>query len=173
MGEEAGGKMTAKTSLSRAISNPVFLLACRLFLAYVFIYAGVSKIVDPKSFAAELLNYRVFPDVFINIISLGLPPLEFLCGIAIIAGPFIREAATWLILLILGFGGGMVSTMIRGISLDCGCGLPGGPTPVSWFTLVRDLVFLIAAVAVFLYPQKQMKITIKARPESKELSFHL
>ncbi len=95
-------KITPKAILS----HPLVLLACRWFLAFVFIYAGVSKIIDPQSFVVELKAYAIFPDVLLNLIALGLPPLELLLGLAMIAGPFIREAAAWLILLILGFGGG-------------------------------------------------------------------
>ena len=165
--------MSTKLSFKSAISNPVFLLACRLFLAFIFIYAGVSKIIDPKSFAKELLAYQVFPDFCINIIALGLPPLETLAGLSIIAGPFIREAAAWLLLLILGFGGGMISVMIRGLNIDCGCGLPGGPTPVNWFALIRDLIFLICAVIVYLYPRKQIRVEVQIRPEGKGFTFTL
>jgi len=173
MVETGDKKMSIRELFKKVLSHPILLLACRLFLAYIFIFAAVNKILDPQSFVRELLGYRFFPDFLVNIIALGLPPLELLTGLAIIAGPFIREASLWLMLLVIGFGGGMISAMARGLNIECGCGLPGGPSIVSWFTLARDLVFLIAAVIVFVYPQKQMNITIQLKPEAKGISFSL
>jgi putative oxidoreductase len=171
---EAGvKKMNIISLFKKLISHPVLLLVCRLFLAYIFIYAAINKILDPQSFVRELLGYRFFPDFLVNLIALGLPALELLTGLAIIAGPYIREAALWLMLLVIGFGFGMISAMARGLNIECGCGVPGGPALVSWFTLLRDFVFLVAAVIVFVYPQKQMKITIQLKPESKGISFSL
>jgi uncharacterized membrane protein YphA (DoxX/SURF4 family) len=172
--EEAGEtKMNTAAGLKKWISHPILLLACRLFLAYIFLYAAITKMIDPQAFVRELLGYRVFPDIAINIIALGLPALELLTGLAIIAGPFIREAALWLVLLTIGFGGGMISAMLRGLNIECGCGLPGGPSLVSWLTLLRDLGFLLPALLVYIFPQKQMKITIQVTPASKGFSFSL
>ncbi len=165
--------MSVTKRIEKMLSHPVLLLACRLFLAYIFLSAAVTKMIDPKAFVRELLGYQLFPDFTVNVIALGLPALELLTGIAIIAGPFIREAALWLCLLIIGFGGGMISAMARGLNIECGCGLPGGPSLVSWLTLLRDVGFFIPALIVFVYPEKKMRITIRVTPEGREIGFSL
>jgi putative oxidoreductase len=165
--------MNMSSRIKKILSHPVLLLACRIFLAYIFLSAAITKMIDPKAFLRELLGYQIFPDFTVNIIALGLPALELLIGLAIITGPFIREAALWLCLLIIGFGGGMISAMMRGLNIECGCGLPGGPSLVSWLTLLRDVGFFIPALIVFVFPGKKMKITIQLTPESKGIGFSL
>ncbi len=137
-----------------------------LALAGVFAYAGTSKMAAPWSFADSIADYHVFPERCINLIALSLPPLELLCGLALLWPPLRREAAA----VILGLCGIFLMLLgqawVRGISVDCGCFGEGDARvgAALWVPLARDVA--IAAVAAWLYlrPDKEALIM----QESKE-----
>ena len=120
----------------------------RCGLAIVFIYAGLMKMREAASFAASVARFQILPDVLVNAIALGLPPLEILCGAALLAGSWKRQAAFGVALLCVIFLGALASAAARGIAVECTCFGAAEPEPI-WKTLVRDVVLLAAAVAVY------------------------
>ncbi|HET6408156.1 MAG TPA: MauE/DoxX family redox-associated membrane protein [Chthoniobacteraceae bacterium] len=117
-------------------------------LAIVFIYAGLMKVRDAASFAASIARFQILPDVLVNAIALGLPPLEILCGAALLAGPWKRQAAFGVAFLCMVFLGALASAAARGIAVECTCFGAAEPEPI-WKTLVRDVVLLTAALALY------------------------
>jgi len=67
-------------------------------------------------------------------------------GIALVIGVMDRPAAAVLAVLLAAFIALLAQALLRGIDLRCGCF--GGDERASWWTVVRDLVMLAAAVAV-------------------------
>jgi len=52
------------------------LLAARLVMAGIFLYASIDKIAHPAAFAKDIYNYQILPDALINLTALLLPWLE-------------------------------------------------------------------------------------------------
>ena len=65
----------------------------RLIIGSVFIYAAIDKILDPYTFAADIRNYQILPDMFSNMLALILPWIELYCGLFLILGFYIRTSA--------------------------------------------------------------------------------
>lgn len=120
----------------------------RWALAGVFLYAGVSKVIEAQSFAASIARFQIVPEVLINSLALGLPPFEILCGIALIAGPWKRQASFSIAVLCGVFLLALVSASLRGIQVECTCFGSASPEPI-WRSIVRDIVFLITALATY------------------------
>ncbi len=143
-------------SNSRGIS--VFLeLGLRWLIGGVFIYASVTKIGQPALFAKSVYSYGLFPGFLINIISIIVPYLELLSGLFLISGVYPRGAMlvvnTLLVLFILFLS----VNFIRGHQFDCGCFNPGeNVEKPTLFLLLRDIVYLISGIYVFLFQGKRI-----------------
>jgi uncharacterized membrane protein YphA (DoxX/SURF4 family) len=112
---QAGGNI-AMIATERALRT-AFFIAVRWLLAGVFFYAGVVKVGQVESFAASIARFQVVPGLLINPIALGLPPFEILCGLALLAGPWKRQAAFSILVLSGGFLIALLSAALRGIHL--------------------------------------------------------
>ena len=136
---------TARTSLVRARFGGA---ACG-FVALVWLVAGVVKLIDPASFARDIGHYRLVPAVVAVALSVYLPWLEIALGVGLCL-PRTHNAARWLSFALLGvFCGALVSALVRGLDVRCGCfGLETGEGDQAlWFALARDLL-MIAALSV-------------------------
>ncbi|MCX5752332.1 MAG: DoxX family membrane protein [Candidatus Krumholzibacteria bacterium] len=155
---------------SHWIFNPYLLLAFRLLLAAIFIYAAVQKIGRPHAFADEIHGYGVVdygPPLYI--MAVVLPWIELLCGFSLVAGVAIRGAA----LILIGLNAmflvviakktiGYVSdgTPFMKIYFDCGCGF--GAT-YAWKKLLEDAAYLIMSLALFAAPRHRFVVSIRRR----------
>jgi len=122
------------------------LAVCRILLGGLFIWAAVTKLPDMAAFAQDVANYRVIPAALVPILAAAVVGIELLAGIALVTGVMERPAAAVLAVLLAAFTGLLTQALLRGIDLRCGCF--GGDERASWWTVVRDLVMLAAAVAV-------------------------
>jgi len=122
------------------------LAVCRIVLGGLFIWAAVTKLPDVAAFAQDVANYRVIPAALVPILAAAVVGIELLAGIALVTGVMERPAAAVLAVLLAAFTGLLTQALLRGIDLRCGCF--GGDERASWWTVVRDLVMLAAAVAV-------------------------
>jgi len=97
------------------IRNKYILVAFRLVVGGMFIWAGVSKIIDPLGFAQNIANYRVFPEGISFFLALILPWIEVICGAFLILGIFRSASALLLSGFLVVFLVLIAVTLIRGI----------------------------------------------------------
>ena len=152
------------------IFNPYLLLAFRLLLAAIFIYAAVQKIGKPLAFADEIRNYGVVgygPPLYI--MAVVLPWIELLCGLSLVTGVAVRGAALILVGLNAMFFAviakktiGYVSdgTPFMKVYFDCGCGF--GAT-YAWKKLLEDAAYLLVSFALLAAPRHRFVVSIRRR----------
>ncbi len=129
--------------MRKLLQNRWSLLALRLFIGGVFIYAGLIKIDKPLAFADSIATFQVLPPQLINLVALALPLFEILVGGLLIFGIFQRQAAFALTFVTILFVVLLVQALVRGLQVDCGCFGFGAPSPLStWSSLGRDLFLL-------------------------------
>lgn len=92
-----------------------------LIFGTVFVLAGLAKLRDPQLFAMQLRGFRILPDPYPAWVALGLPWIELLGGLSVIAGPLRRGALLLLNACLLVFLAAMVSAVVRGLDIECGC----------------------------------------------------
>ena len=126
---------------------PITILICRLALGFLFLYAGVGKIISPQEFAVAIYNYQLLPNGAINLLAVVLPWLEILLAAALIAGIYVRGASLLSALLFLVFATALSINLVRGLDISCGC-FGGASGSISWLYLVRDTGLF--AVSVFI-----------------------
>ncbi|NOZ57436.1 MAG: DoxX family membrane protein [Calditrichaeota bacterium] len=118
------------------------LVAARLFVGLVFVYAGVGKILDPRAFAAQVENYRLLPQVLVAFTAVSLPWAEVLAGGLLLLGRAVRPAALTCLFLEVVFLLAVGAAVARGLNIECGC-FAGSHSLVGLKHLAEDFVLLV------------------------------
>jgi putative oxidoreductase len=138
----------------RAMTPPrhnYIVIAVSLALATVFIYAGIDKIGDRLSFADSIYAFAILPAAFINLLAMGLPVFEIACGLLLFAPSTRRVGALAVALTTMVFFLAILSALLRGLTLDCGCFGSGAPSrPRMWLELGLDAILFAGSVFVYL-----------------------
>jgi uncharacterized membrane protein YphA (DoxX/SURF4 family) len=128
-----------------------------LLIGAVFIFAGLTKIVDfqpfrildPMDFARDIDNYKILPWRVSVLLALYLPWLEIICGLGLIVRRFYSGALALLLALLLVFIGASFAAKARGIDITCGCfGHVSDQLSFTWH-MVLDLGILAAVVVLW------------------------
>jgi putative oxidoreductase len=145
-----------RTMIARSSSTGDYaVLAFSLGLAAVFIYAGFEKLHDPLDFADSIAGFGILPVAFINPLALALPPFEIACGLLLLWPPTRRVGALAIALLSVVFFAALLSALLRGLTLDCGCFGSGAPSrPRMLIELGLNIV--LAGGSLLLYLRSTM-----------------
>ena len=120
----------------------------RVALGLIFLVAAWGKIVDPAALAKIIHNYRILPDMLINLAALTLPWVEVVVGMCLIVGFANRGASLVASLLLVVFMAAMAYAYARGYDTQCGCFTTKADDPISPATFVRDGSMLVLALLV-------------------------
>lgn len=125
----------------------IFVLASRLLLGAIFVYAAYVKLREPwQLFAMSINSYQVLPLNMAEMAARAIPWLELGLGLLLIAGVWLRISGTIASLILLTFIVLMARAYAKGMQIDCGCFGPG--EQISWKTLLRDGSMAADAVAM-------------------------
>jgi hypothetical protein len=126
----------------------------RIALAALFIY--VTKLFDPKAFAATISTYDLASEALLPLLAVGLPLIETIAGLALVLDrPWGLHLITGLLaifLFILGYG------ILGDLDVDCGCfGVEELDKRAALrAAFYRDLI-LIGVVAPYLYLSRRVR----------------
>lgn len=130
---------------SRSKTLKVVLLALRVLLGAIFIYAGYVKLREPwQLFAAGVASYEILPMRAVEIVARTLPWFEVALGLVLISGFFFRTSSTIICGMLAVFFTLIVRAYIQGKEISCGCF--GGNEPISPLTMLRDGSMLAGAI---------------------------
>jgi len=122
----------------------------RLVISVPFLYAGITKLLDPKSFAVVIDGYGLLPESLVLPAAVVLPILEIIgaAGLLFNIRIFFYTVAALLVLFItvLGYG------IWLGLDVDCGCFGPDDPEQAYHGlqdALIRDLGLLVPTLYLF------------------------
>ena len=119
-------------------------LVIRIILGLVLLGAGLSKVGEHLAFSSAIANYRLLPDSWHLPLALFLPWLEILVGLGVLGGLLFRGAALLSLGLFVGFEVFVLSALLRGLNVECGCFT--GASKVSWAHAAVDLLLLVLAI---------------------------
>lgn len=132
--------------------------ALRWLLAIILIWAALGKIANLQEFHASLAAYKLpLPEALLRLAVTGLPWLELLCGIFLVAGGLRRAALLWTVILCAVFVLATGQAWGRGLEISCGClkldflgdGAAKKALESVQFAFVRAVLLLGAAVYLF------------------------
>ena len=139
------------------------VLLGRLFLGATFVYAAYSKILHPTlilhpwfafkfavqanlaNFAGEVETFKFVSTANAALLAHTLPFIELALGLLLLIGWRVRYWLTGVSLLLIVFLPVLTRAYLLHLDIkDCGCFAT--PEPLNGMTLVRDSVFLAAAL---------------------------
>ena len=141
----------------------LLLLAGRLIVGGVLVYAGFSKALTPAAeFAAALANYKLFPASALLPLAYAIPWVEIWTGLFLIAGLYTDAAAGLAAGLFLAFLGALGTAKLRHIDLaSCGC---FGAETFSPQTVIKMDAALFVVAALLVYFNRQPRgLTLDAK----------
>ncbi len=132
----------------------------RLYLGVLFLYAAVHKVADPAAFALDVATYEILPLGLVNLTAITLPWIEIVAGALLLAGLRVRPAAIVVAALMAVFLLALVLALVRGLDMSCGCfaSQAAESDPISWRTVLRDLVWLAMAVHVAVFDRARLSV---------------
>jgi putative oxidoreductase len=139
--------------MNNVLGNKYLVLLSRLALGLVFIIASVEKIAVAEAFAVSVDAYQLIPVSLVNIAALLIPWIEFVCGLFLVCGIFVRSSALLLSLSLCVFIVAIISAMIRHLNIDCGCFGSANSSPVGLMRIVEDIGLLLLGIHLFRYPR--------------------
>jgi peroxiredoxin/uncharacterized membrane protein YphA (DoxX/SURF4 family) len=137
----------------------LLLLLVRLFLAAIFMLAGVGKLLDLEGSEKAVKDFGTPPEMA-KFFAVALPCAEIVFAVMLLFTETSWLGAIGALVLLLTFIGGMIWQMAQGKAPDCHCFGQIHSEPVSRKSLIRNIVF--AALALVL---------IGAGRENQGLSF--
>lgn len=126
---------------------PVALLMARLGLAAIFAISGAGKLVDLRGSRQAISDFGL-PEAAVAPLGLLLPLAELLVAIGLILSSSAWVASLAAIVLLLTFVVAIAVNLARGKRVDCHCFGALGSEPIGPGILLRDALFLAAAVFV-------------------------
>jgi len=125
----------------------VIVVVARIIIGAIFLISGLAKISDPARFILTLREFRLFPEVIVPFTSIWLPWFELIIGLSVLVGLLHRTSALMLACLNAGFLAAILSVIVRGIEVDCGCfgmlaDMLGLPDMADMKAVVRNIVFI-------------------------------
>lgn len=132
------------------LRSPILSLILRLALGIILVYTGIVKSMDLAHTAQAIENYRLLPVEWVNLIAVLMPALEIIVGVCLIAGLLLDGALVITTGMFAAFLIAIVSALLRGLDIDCGCFGTDISSPITPLTVLRNTVLLLAVVPIWL-----------------------
>ncbi|MBS1239040.1 MAG: methylamine utilization protein MauE, partial [Deltaproteobacteria bacterium] len=100
------------------LTSPWAYRLIRWSLSIVFLYAGATKLADPKAFAALIDAYGIVPDPLLMPVAVGLPLLEVVAAVGLALD--IRGSLATIAGLLAIFIAILIYGIRMGLDVDCG-----------------------------------------------------
>jgi uncharacterized membrane protein YphA (DoxX/SURF4 family) len=136
--------------MKKIIENRILFIVFRIFIGFIFIYAGFDKILNPAGFAESIANYRILPEVAIHLFAVVLPWIEFFAGLFLILGLFVHGSSLLLLGLLVIFTLAISISLFRGIDISCGCRTPWEAVDrISFRKLIEEIMYIFLTLQIF------------------------
>ncbi|MEO6885565.1 MAG: MauE/DoxX family redox-associated membrane protein [Jatrophihabitantaceae bacterium] len=134
--------------------------AVRLVLGVVLVWASWPKLESPRGFKQAVRAFDVTPEWATKTIGYGLPVLELVLGVLLVAGLAVRLVSAVAAVAFLVFAVGLIQAAARGLDLSPGWfGVGGASTSTHYLlAIIGALILLAGAVFLFLWPATRISI---------------
>ena len=130
-------------------------LAVRVVVSGLFLYSGVTKLLDLQDFAAAVAGYDLLSENGVVVTALFVPWIEVWCALALwIAKPFRTSAYLAILGMLLVFTVVKITGVIRGLDISCGC--TGSDSPLTWWSVGENMIWLFLAGAGLIWDRRRI-----------------
>jgi putative oxidoreductase len=126
------------------------LFFMRLVLGGIFTFSAWSKIMAPQALADAIVGFDIIPESIALEAAIMLIWLELICGIFMLLGLWARATVIVITGMLTLFEIGLISVVVRGVEVNCGCFGQFSEMQVGWHTIIRNLIQLVFC-ALLLY----------------------
>ena len=146
-----GRKEEGIFALINSFLSPLICHLIRVLLSVIFLWSGISKLMDPTEFSVIINGYGLMPDTWILPLAIVLPLLEMVFGLGLfldIRGSLaVITGLLMLFIAILSYG------IWLGLDVDCGCFGPEDPEAQAFhglrLALVRDIIMMLGIFYIY------------------------
>lgn len=125
--------------------------AVRYLLAAVFLWSGITKLLDPVSFGVLIDAYGLIPGTWVMPAAILLSSLEVIAGAGLVLD--IHGSLAIITIMVILFMAILSYGIHMGLDIDCGCFGPQDPEAKAFHGLRTALYkdFLLMAAILYLY----------------------
>jgi uncharacterized membrane protein YphA (DoxX/SURF4 family) len=157
--------------MKRLFENRYFVIALRILLGALFMYASFDKMANPEAFADIIDNYHLLPVQLVNPLAIFLPWLEFITGLFLVTGKWTKGSLIIYTSLLVIFIIALSQALIRGLDISCGCfSVNPSSTSEVWLRIIEDIFMLAGSIMLYRYYPDEINIT---SVREKETSINL
>lgn len=133
------------------------LLILRLATAGLFVWAASVKLAEPRDFLFSIKGFKILPEshAMLEALAFMVPWTEMVCAIALIIGFWGRAAAIVIGGMLVVFVGAILSVLVRGMSVECGCfgdfSFLCPPGAIGWCNIGQNALLFAIALPVMIW----------------------
>lgn len=150
------------TLIPHFFQKPACIVAIRIFLGGLFVYAGAGKLWDIRGFALIIEEFGLVPLALLPYVAVGLPVLEIVAGVGLILN--VRGSLWAITAMTIAFLGVLGYAIYEGLAIaDCGC-FAAGEVPAGYDdgsalkeAFIRDVGLLLACCFLFVTSKQKKK----------------
>jgi len=139
-------------SPARWIRASYCVRGCEIATGVILAWAGLAKIGDLGSFAAQIHNFRILPVALENLAAMTLPWIEIVVALTLLLGMRSRDGARTALVLLVVFTLAVVAAVTRGLDIECGCFGTADASHVGWSKIAENVGLIAIAVIAALGP---------------------
>jgi uncharacterized membrane protein YphA (DoxX/SURF4 family) len=152
--------------LTVLLTSGWFIFLVRVGLGAMFLFSAIHKIQNPDAFAIAIRGYNLMPLALTNIFALAVAWSEAVAGIMLVLGVMTKHAAGAAFLLLAMFTIAITTTIVRGMTVDCGCFSNEGGDQTGYTLILRNLFLIVGAVMVMRFDNGFLSLS-KALPKRR------
>lgn len=160
--------------MNALLANRWLELMTRMVIGTIFVSASIEKAADPASFAVLIENYKFLTPAAALFVASTLPWIELICGISMLLGIAVRGSSLVIGLMTIGFTAAVVSGVLRGLDISCGCyTLDPEVGKIGWLKVAENTGLVV--LSVFLVYSTAARVTLDrlvAGRNEREASTH-
>ncbi|MEK9136220.1 MAG: MauE/DoxX family redox-associated membrane protein, partial [Bacteroidota bacterium] len=145
--------------MRQVLQNNYLVMLARAVLGVLFIVASADKVSDPTAFAVTVESYKLLSHNAALVVATVLPWMELICGVLLVLGVFHRGAGLLLFGLLVVFTVAVVSALVRGLDISCGCFTQDpNAAKIGWLEVVENLALIGLSLLVTLSQSSWLSI---------------
>lgn len=132
----------------------------RFFLALIFLVAATSKLLALRSFRMAIATLSPFSYRFSKALSVVIPLIEMLAGLALVLIPAMAFPLLALIFLMSVFTIVITLNLMRGNRVACNCFGAASEDPISGWTIARNILLVLGLCLAWWLPAPRITASL-------------
>lgn len=129
-------------------------ISLRVSAGLFFAAAGAMKAIEPHAFISAITAFALIPEPFVRVAAFAVITGEMFFGTLLMLGIAPRAAGMVLITAMVLFTAAIISALVRGIELSCGCFGAASADAIGPWTILRNALIITTLFFIIASPSK-------------------